>query len=76
MNEDLDLVSIWYKCNRKQVLVFMFSKGSQTTATGEPNLATVSDLCGNMCIHHNAWPAVISRYFNHSNRVDVRNQAM
>ena len=73
--EELDLVSIGYKFNRKKVLVFVCSIGAGTTGTGEPYLAKFLNSFGNVYVCQVARPAVISRYFDHSDQVDMHNQA-
>ena len=69
--EEIDLVSIGYEYNRKIVFVFVCSKGAGTTATGEPYLAQFPDSFGNIFIGQVAQPAVISRYFDYSNLVNI-----
>ena len=64
--EEVDLVSIGYKYNRKKVLVFVCSKDAATTAA---YFAKFPDSFGHVYVCQVAWPAVISSYFDYSTQV-------
>ena len=46
--DNVDLVSIGYKYNRKRVFVFVCNKGVGTTAAGEPHCPKFPDSFGNI----------------------------
>ena len=77
----MDAGLFWKECQQRKNLIesqldlFLFSKGEEITATGGPYLAKFPDSFGNLCFCQVAQPAVILRYFNYSNQVDVYNQA-
>ena len=73
--EDIDLISIGYKYNKKKVLTFIATKGAGSTDAGEPYEARFPDKFGNVCVRNVARPSIISNYFNFSNCVDLHNQA-
>ena len=73
--EDVPVVCIGYKYNRKKVLTFVMTKGAGTTASGRPYEARFPDKYGNVCVRHVMRPDVIANYFRFSNVVDVHNQA-
>ena len=73
--EDLPLICIGYKYNKKKTLVFLMTKGAGSTEKGEPYEARFPDKFGNLCVRYVARPQVISLYFKYSNVVDVHNQS-
>jgi len=73
--DEVDLVSIGYKYNKKKLLTFVMTKGAGSTRPGEPYVARFPDSFGNVCIRHIARPAVISHFFDASNKVDLHNQS-
>ncbi len=73
--ENLNLVTVGYKYNKKKVLIFVFNKGAGSTDAGEPYEARFPDKFGNVCIRQVARPVVVSRYFKYNNKVDLHNQA-
>ena len=74
-NEDVDVVAIGYKYNKKTVLQFVITRGAGTTEPGNPYEARFPDKFGNVCTRHVLRPHVIAMYFKYSNCVDVHNQA-
>ena len=73
--KDVPYVCIGYKYNLKKVLVFLSTKGAESTQPGEPNLAKFPDNFGNVCTREVARPDIISNYLNKSNIADIHNQA-
>ena len=73
--EDVPLVCIGYKYNKKKTLVFLTTKGAGSTEKEEPYEVRFPDKYGNLCVRHVSMPQVISLCFNHSNVVDVHNQS-
>ena len=73
--EGVDLVSVGYKYNKKNVLTFVFTKGAGRTIAGKPYEARFPDKYGNVCVRQIARPEVVSTYFGYSNCVDLHNQA-
>ena len=73
--ENIELVCIGYKYNKKSVLTFLTTRGAGKTIDGEPYEARFPDTYGNLCVRHVARPEVLSNYFNFSNVVDLHNQA-
>ena len=73
--EDIDLISIGYKYNKKIVLTFIATKGARSTDAGEPYKARFPEKFGNVCVRNVARPSIVSNYFNFSNCVDLHNQA-
>ena len=73
--DDVDLIYIGYKYNKKKVLTFVMTHGASSTTHEEPYEARFPDKFVNVCIRHVARPDIISNYFKFSNVVDVHNQA-
>ena len=73
--EEVELVCIGYKYNKKKVLTFVMTKGAGSTRPGEPYQARYPDKYGNVCCRHVSRPEIISNYFKFSNVVDLHNQA-
>ena len=73
--EDVDLVCIGYKYNKKKVLIFVTTKGAGSTNPGEPYVARFPDKFGNVCSREVGRPEILSNYFKYSNCVDLHNQA-
>ena len=73
--EDVQLICIGYKYNKKKVLTFVMTRGAGSTAHGQPYEARYPDKYGNVCCRHVSRPEIISNYFKYSNVVDLHNQA-
>ena len=73
MRDEVDLVSIGYKHNKKKVLVLVHSKSAGRTAAEEPYLVTFPYLFGKLRFCQVVWLAIISCYSNFWNQVDVYN---
>ena len=73
--ENVPLICIGYKYNKKKTLVFLTTRGAGSTTKGEPYEARFPDKYGNLCVRHIARPQVISLYFKYSNVVDIHNQS-
>ena len=50
--EDVPLVYIGYKYNKKKTLIFLTTKGAGSTEKGEPYKARFPDKYGNLCVRH------------------------
>ena len=74
-NENVDLVAIGYKYNKKKVLTFVTTKGAGSTCKGEPYKAKFNDAYGNVLERHIGRPSLLNTYFIESNEVDRHNQA-
>ena len=74
IREEVDLVAIGYKYNKKRVLLFVTTKGAGSTKSGEPYKAKYNDAYGNVLHRDVPRPIVLNRYFSHCNGVDVHNQ--
>jgi hypothetical protein len=70
-----DLFAIGYKYNRKKVLFLVTNSRVADLHDGEPYLQRWADDHGNLCSRAVQRPAVISRYFRDSPKVDNHNQA-
>lgn len=73
--EEVDLVCIGYKYNKRTILTFLFTLGAGSSTAGEPYQARFPDKFGNLCICHVARPQMVSKYFKYSNVVDPQNEA-
>ena len=73
--EEVDLICIGYKYNKKKVLTFICTKGAGSTKGGEPYEAKFPDKFGNVCVRYIARPECVTTYFKFSNCVDLHNQA-
>ena len=73
--EEVGLISVGHKYNKKNVLTFVFTKGTGSTKSGKPYEVRFPDKYGNVCKRRIARPKVISTYFQYSNYVDLHNQA-
>ena len=72
--DGVDLIATGYKyCNRKS-LNFIWTKGAGNTEPGKPYEANWIDSNGNRCVRFVNRPAVISFYFERSNKIDISNQ--
>jgi hypothetical protein len=72
--EDVPLIAIGYKYNKKRVLHFVMSENAGSTTDGDPYQMKFADQFGNIHIREIPRPEVISTYFQDSNCVDVHNQ--
>jgi len=75
MKENVPLICIRYKYNKKKVLTFVMSKGAGKSTDGEPYEARFPDKYGNVCVRLVRRPAILANYFKYSNYVDMHNQA-
>ena len=73
--ENVPLICIGYKYNKKKVLTFVMTKGAGKTSDGEPYEARFPDKYGNVCVRLVCRPEILSSYFKYSNCVDMHNQA-
>jgi len=73
--EEIDLVYVGYKYNKKTVLAFVFTKGSGSTAPEDSYEARFPSKYGNVCVRHVFRPAIVANYFKYSNCFDIHNQA-
>ena len=72
--EDVALVCIGYKYNKKKVLTFVCSKGAGSTEAGKPYEAKFPDRFGNVCVRHVGRPCVINTFFSYCSIIDNWNQ--
>ena len=70
-----DLVAIGYKYNRRKVLFFVVTAGVADITDGEPYVQRWADEHMNLCTREVPRPALISRYFSDSPKVDNHNQS-
>ena len=61
--ENVDLVCVGYKYNKKTVLTFVFTKGAGSTAPGEPYEARFPDKYSNVCVRQVAHPTIVAILF-------------
>jgi len=73
--EGEDLFAIGYKYNRRKVLFFVTNSRVADLLDGDPYLQRWADEHGNLCSRAIQRPAVLSRYFKDSPKVDNHNQA-
>ena len=73
--DNVSLVCIGFKYNKRNVLTFICTKGAGSTAKGDPYEARFPDKFGNVCVRHVARPSILGTYFQVSNKVDLHNQA-
>ena len=74
-HNDQDLLAIGYKYNRKKVLFFVCTPGAGSIEDGTPYTQRWADDNGNIMTRLIPRPAVLSKYFEVSPRVDNHNQA-
>ena len=72
--DDIPLIAIGYKYNKRRVLHFVMSENAGNTTEGDPYQMKFTDQFGNIQIRKISRPEVISMYFQDSNFVDVHNQ--
>lgn len=70
-----DLVAVGYKYNRRKVLFFVSTAGVADITDGEPYVQRWADEHMNLCTREVPRPALISRYFSDSPKVDNHNQS-
>jgi hypothetical protein len=70
-----DLMAVGYKYNRRKVLFFVATRGAGVTTDGQPYLQRFPDAHGNLVVREVPRPAVVSKYFEVSPRVDNHNQS-
>ena len=73
--DNVKLVAIGYKYNRRKVLFFVATRGAGLTTPGVPYTQRWADEHGNMCVRDIPRPTIVSDYFDVSNRVDLHNQS-
>ena len=73
--EGVDVVACGYKYNKRKVCCFVFTKGAGHTQEGKPYVAKWKDDNNNTRTRNVPRPDVISKYFGHSNVVDLFNQS-
>ena len=69
----VNLLAVGYKYNKKSVLHFVCTEHAGTTEDGDPYEMKWTDDVGNVHIRNVARPAVISKFFQNCNSVDVHN---
>ena len=69
----VDLVAIGYKYNARKTLCFIATKNAGSTRPGNPYIARFPDQYSNVTTRDVERPAIISKYFENSNKVDVAN---
>jgi hypothetical protein len=72
--DGVELVATGYKYCRRKSLNFLWTKGAGHTEAGKPYEANWIDSNGNRSVRFVPRPAVISCYFERSNKIDVSNQ--
>jgi hypothetical protein len=73
--QDVPLLAIGYKYNRRKVLFFVATRGAGTTTPGDPYVQRWADDHGNLCVRQIPRPTILSEYFSASNAVDLHNQS-
>lgn len=73
--DDVPMVAMGYKYNKKKVIHFIFTKGASHTLPGTPYEARWKDDNNNTRCMNVSRPEVASTYFDASNVVDVGNQS-
>ena len=71
--ENVPILALGYKYNRRKVLFFVATKGAGAATPGEPYVARFNDALGNLHRRFVPRPSIISRYFSFSNMVDSHN---
>ena len=71
---DVELLAIGYKYNKRKVACFIATKGAGHTEAGKPYEAKWKDENGNTRSRDVFRPEVIAKYFVRSNGIDVHNQ--
>ena len=69
----VELISLGYKYNKKTVLNFIFTSNAGSTVNGDPYEMKWTDKHGNVHIRKVPRPEIVSKFFQHSNCVDVHN---
>ena len=72
--DNVVLVAIGYRYNRRKTLFFIATRGAGATTSGVPFTTWFHDTYGNRVERYVDRPAVLSRYFLHNNLVDSHNQ--
>ena len=73
--EEIDLLAIGYKYNRKKVMFFIATNGSGHTEEGIPYEARWKDKNNNTRVRKVFRPEIVAKYFTKSNSIDVHNQS-
>ena len=72
--DGVDLLGIGYKYNTKKFFTFVMTKGAGSSRPGEKYIAKFPDSFWNVCIRHIARPAVITHFFDVSNKTIFHDQ--
>jgi len=75
VKENVHLICIGYKYNKKKVLTFVMTKRAGKSTDGEPYKARFPDKYDNVCVQLVQRPAIFANYFKYSNCVNMHNQA-
>ncbi len=72
--DEVDVVCSGYKYNSRKTLFFCWPPGAASAIPGEPYIARFQDADGSANARNVPRLSVISRYFHHSNKVDIHNE--
>jgi len=72
--DEVPLVALRYRYNRKTTLLFVLTKNAGSTTLGEPYHMKYMDSLGNVCTCYVDRPQVISNFFSSSNKIYTHNQ--
>ena len=73
VKENLPLICIGYKYNKKKVLTFIMTKGADKSTDGDTYKACFPDKYGNVCVQLVRQPTILASYFKYSNCIDMHN---
>ena len=73
--EDIELCAVGCKCNKRKVMMFLFTKGAGHTEPGAPHEAKWKDEHGMNAVRHVPRPEVCAKCFQNSNTICVHNQS-
>ena len=73
--DNIPLIAIGYKYNKKKVICFIATKGSGHTEPGQPYEATWKDENGGNMVRYVNQPQLVALYFGASNIIDKGNQS-
>lgn len=73
--DNVPLIAMGYKYNKRKVICFVATKGAGHTEAGVSYEAKWKDSNGNTCCRNVPRPELASKYFLESNRIDMFNQA-
>ena len=72
--QNIRMVALGYKYNRRKILYFVMTKGAGSTLPGSAYVAKFADSFGNVRSRLIGRPACLSRYFSKSAKIDNTNQ--